>query len=62
MQEIHKKILIVEDEALIAQGIEEELVNFGYEVASKVSYGEKVRDEVKKHHPDLVLMDIKLKG
>lgn len=62
MTQITKKILIVEDEALIAQGIEEELMNFGYEITSKVSYGEKVRAEVEKDRPDLVLMDIKLKG
>ena len=56
------KILIVEDEALVAQQIEEELQGVGYEVVSQVSYGEKVLDEVKKCHPDLVLMDIMLKG
>jgi signal transduction histidine kinase len=59
---MNKKILIVEDEALIAQGIEEELLNFGYEITSKVSYGERVQAEVDKFRPDLVLMDIKLKG
>ncbi len=62
MSLLNKKILIVEDEALIAQGIEEELINFGYEITSKVSYGEKVQAEVEKYRPDLVLMDIKLKG
>ncbi|MBT5551782.1 MAG: response regulator [Nitrospina sp.] len=56
------KILIVEDETLVAQQIEEELQGVGYEVVSQVSYGEKVLDEVKKCHPDLVLMDIMLKG
>ena len=56
------KILVVEDEALIAHGIGEELKKFGYKVSSKISYGEKVIEEVEKHCPDLILMDIKLKG
>jgi CheY-like chemotaxis protein len=57
-----EKILIVEDEVLVAQQIEEELQGFGYEVVSQVSYGEDVSREVDKYHPDLVLMDINLKG
>lgn len=56
------KILIVEDEALVAQHIEEQLEDFGYEVATSVSYGELAPEEVKCHQPDLVLMDIMLKG
>jgi signal transduction histidine kinase len=56
------KILIVEDEALVAQHIEEQLEDFGYEVLSSVSYGELASEEVKLHQPDLVLMDIMLKG
>jgi CheY-like chemotaxis protein len=56
------KILIVEDEVLVAQQIEEELQGFGYEVVSQVPYGEKVSEEVNRYHPDLVLMDITLKG
>ena len=56
------KILVVEDEALVAQHIEEQLEDCGYKVTSQVSYGELVSDEVKYHDPDLVLMDIMLKG
>ena len=52
-----EKILIVEDEILVAQQIEDELQGFGYEVVSQVSYGEDVSKEVKKYNPDLVLMD-----
>jgi signal transduction histidine kinase len=57
-----EKILIVEDEVLVAQHIEEQLEDFGYEVVSSVSYGELVSKEVTYQHPDLVLMDIMLKG
>ncbi|MBT5551783.1 MAG: hypothetical protein HOJ79_15045, partial [Nitrospina sp.] len=43
------KILVVEDEALVAQHIEEQLEDCGYKVTSQVSYGELVSDEVKYH-------------
>ncbi len=62
MDHSNKKILIVEDEALIALQIEEQLKRFGYEIVSQVSYGEDVLEEVKKNCPNLILMDINLKG
>ncbi|GEM_PF-1591914 len=62
MKHLNKKIIIVEDETVIALEIETHLENIGYEIASHVTHGEKVQEEVKKYHPDLVLMDINLKG
>jgi AmiR/NasT family two-component response regulator len=52
------KVLIVEDEALVALEIEKN----GCDVVSNIAYGEKVLDEINLHNPDVVLMDIKLKG
>jgi len=62
MDESPKKILIVEDEALIALQLEEQLERFGYKVISQVTFGEEVLEEVKKSLPDLIMMDINLKG
>ncbi len=62
MNQSPQKILIVEDETVIALEIEEHLERFGYEVVSHVTCGEDVLEEVKEHHPNLVLMDINLKG
>ncbi len=62
MNQTGKKIVIVEDETVIALEIEEQLKRSGYEIVSQVSYGEEVLDEVKKHLPNLILMDINLKG
>jgi signal transduction histidine kinase len=62
MNQSPQKILIVEDEALIGLQIEEQLERFGYEIVSQVTYGEEVLEEVKKCHPDLIMMDINLKG
>jgi len=55
-------ILIVEDENIIAMDIQFMLENLGYKISGVVSSGE---DSIKKASnmlPDLILMDIKLKG
>ena len=56
------KILIVEDERLVAQDIEGCLGRHGYQVTAIVSNGKEALKEVKKNPPDLVLMDIILEG
>jgi len=54
--------LIVEDEALIAWSLKERIEQFGYRVTDIVDTGEKVLENVKRTCPDLILMDINLKG
>ncbi len=56
------KILIVEDEVIIAKDIEHTLKIDGYDVAGHASSGEKAIELIKETSPDLILMDIKLKG
>jgi len=56
------KILIVEDEILVATDIEESLESLGYEVQNSVATGLDAIAEVEKSLPDLILMDINLKG
>jgi PAS domain S-box-containing protein len=56
------KILIVEDEAIIAMEIESQLQSLGYEVTSIVDTGEKAIEKAEKDKPDLILMDIRIKG
>ena len=55
-------VMIVEDEALVSADLKATLEELGNHVCSVVRYGEKVREEVEKHHPDLIMMDIRLKG
>lgn len=55
-------VLIVEDENIIARDIQNCLRKLGYSVAGICSTGEKAIDSVRELKPDLVLMDIKLKG
>ena len=56
------KILIVEDEILVATDIQESLESLGYTVQGMVDTGLKAIEAVAKELPDLVLMDINLKG
>lgn len=56
------KILIVEDEGLIARDIETRVRKAGYEVAGVVHSGEAVIGKVSEVGPDLILMDIRLSG
>jgi len=56
------RILIVEDETLIAEDLKEMLTGFGHEVTSIAKTGEKAITLAEKHHPDLVILDINLSG
>jgi PAS domain S-box-containing protein len=56
------KILVVEDEAIIAKDIEQTLWDFGYTVPAIASSGEEAIQKAQETQPDLVLMDIVLKG
>ena len=56
------KILIVEDERIVAESTKMVLEMLGYEVLGIVSSGEKAIKTAEKIKPDLILMDIKLKG
>jgi diguanylate cyclase (GGDEF)-like protein/PAS domain S-box-containing protein len=56
------RILIVEDEGLIARDIENMVKNAGYEVCDIVSSGKDAIESAEKHQPDLILMDIILRA
>lgn len=55
-------ILIVEDEVTIARYLETLLVDLGYKITDKVNNGEDAIRSAKECRPDLVLMDIRIKG
>lgn len=55
-------ILLVEDDPIIAAGLEMNLQKMGYEVPATLSRGEEVPDFVRQNPPDLVLLDIQLEG
>ena len=57
-----EKILIVEDDDVLAKIIAWRLTNLGYEVCGRAAYGAEAIELLLKEQPDLVLMDINLKG
>jgi CheY-like chemotaxis protein len=54
------KLLLVEDEFLIATLLQRNLQLAGYEVCELVSTGEEAVEWAKQEQPDLILMDIRL--
>ncbi len=56
------KILVVEDERIVAEDIQSRLESLGYSVAGVASTGEEAIQRALRTDPDLILMDILLKG
>jgi CheY-like chemotaxis protein len=56
------KILVVEDEGIIAIDLEGSLERLGYQVVATASTGEEAIRNAEELKPDLVLMDIVLEG
>lgn len=58
----HTKILIVEDEFIVAKDLQAYLEKLGYTVCGHVNSGEKAIQHLQSTPTDIVLMDIMLKG
>jgi CheY-like chemotaxis protein len=58
----NEKILIVEDEEIVVLDIRSALVSSGYQVAATANTGDDAITKAMEVRPDLVLMDIVLKG
>jgi len=56
------KILVVEDEMIIGANISLQLNKLGYTVSGIISRGEDVLPNIKENKPDIILLDINLKG
>ena len=56
------KVLIVEDEAIIALDIERQLIQAGFVVSGKAQTASQSFRQIERDSPDIVLMDIRLKG
>jgi CheY-like chemotaxis protein len=54
------RVLVAEDEAVIALDLEESLRSLGCVVCTAVSSGAEVLDLVRREHPDVVLLDLGL--
>ncbi|MCB9079899.1 MAG: response regulator [Anaerolineaceae bacterium] len=56
------RIFITEDERLVAISLQWKLNSLGYDVVGIAASGQEAIEKIMETHPDLVLMDIKLKG
>jgi two-component system, response regulator PdtaR len=56
------RVVIAEDEAIIRLDLKEILEEEGYEVVGETGRGDDAVELVRKHHPDLVILDIKMPG
>jgi CheY-like chemotaxis protein len=56
------RILIVEDDVLVAEDLVLSVEDLGFEVIEKVTTGEEALRAAEESCPDLILMDVKLKG
>jgi len=61
-QPYNHKILIVEDEKIIAKDLELRLIHMNYDVVASVSSGKEALATVRSHKVDLILMDIMIDG
>jgi CheY-like chemotaxis protein len=57
-----KKILVVEDERVTSWDLQNSLTGLGYDVFATAVSGEEAIRKVAETRPDLVLIDVKLKG
>lgn len=57
-----QKILIVEDQRIVAKDLEVRLIKMGYEVVDSVITGEAAIKSARLYLPDLILMDILIEG
>lgn len=56
------RVLIVEDEPILALELQEDLKDMGFEVTDLVSDGDMVLHTFLRQRPDVILMDIRLHG
>src|SRR2546422_4611745 len=54
------KILIADDEHLVASGLAVNLRELGYEVVGPATDGEQAIELCRNHHPDMALLDIRM--
>jgi CheY-like chemotaxis protein len=57
-----RRLLIVEDEIILAMGLRTRLTDLGYSVVSIADTGAAAITAAEQHQPDLILMDIRLYG
>lgn len=55
-------VLVVEDESIVSKDIQHSLIKLGYNIVGAAATGEKAIELAHSENPDVILMDIMLKG
>lgn len=56
------RVFIVEDQIIVAEDLAQRLERNGFEVAGIASSGHEAIELIKTIHPDLILMDVRIRG
>lgn len=56
------RILLVEDERIVALALKHELANSGFEIVAMATNGPDAIQAVEMHAPDVILMDVMIEG
>jgi len=56
------KIVVVEDERVVALHLRQQLARLGYEVSAIATKGDQALEQIALHRPDVVLMDVHIEG
>jgi signal transduction histidine kinase len=56
------RVLVVEDERIVALHLKQQLTKLGYAVVAVVASGDQALQFLRQNHPDVVLMDINIEG
>ena len=56
------RLLVVEDERIVALHLRQQLIKLGYDVGPPVASGRQALRQIEESHPDLILMDIHIEG
>ena len=56
------RIMLVEDERIVALNLKQRLTKLGYEIAALATSGASALQEIERSRPDVVLMDINIEG
>jgi CheY-like chemotaxis protein len=56
------RVMVVEDERIVALNLERRLTKLGYEISSLATSGSQALQAIERDKPDVVLMDVNIEG